>query len=648
MLVERKEIETEYVNLFEFCSTRQIGIPIFQRFYAWKRDTTKQLLDDLNQCFELEDKQLYLLDIIFYVDESGKTQLADGQQRVVTINLLIKAINDYAKENGVEIEKIDCFNISYDIAAYNAKYRTTFDVYPMAPFKNVYLCLFDYVKTHANHLNDLIKIIKSRIFVFSKRCTDADEAFDIFQQINTGGKPLTKDEIIKTAIDQYSSVYQVPIETKKIKEIKLQLNSYYRYMNNSNNADFDNVAIMSFLKDNVTKDKESFRTFVRTIESLARLESSPISRIIKFINRESISTVLNVLAMKHVDVVGDRKYLEKVLIPLCMISIIMSIKGSNPTIFKYLVNNLIPMIKNNARPDDLCHYLIEYINANSNGCKIEYNDFVDALGRREVSPGIKKSLIILDIIMRSTSGTVNVDKINLEHVFPQKPDLEWESNGWPSSQEEKAVVVNNIGNYLILNEAVNKSISNKYINKKVVAYREIIERDILLKTAINTIDFQRFENEQVSYIKERQKDIAYLVREHLPLGKVLITTEPLPPVQESSTAPATIPNIGRFYHAVGSGYSGQMVVNDDATDFIIKAGAEIKINHDDTFAYKRKQEEMLNKGVIVFEGNRYILKEDALFHSPSGAASFLAGYSINGYTFWRNESDQIVQEFKKS
>ena len=66
------------------------------------------------------------------------------------------------------------------------------------------------------------------------------------------------------------------------------------------------------------------------------------------------------------------------------------------------------------------------------------------------------------------------------------------------------------------------SIQNQYITHKVVKYKSIISRDIILQTPMNTVDFVKFENEQSNYIYERQQAIAKSIQDNLPLGKVLI------------------------------------------------------------------------------------------------------------------------------
>ena len=58
--------------------------------------------------------------------EDEKHMIADGQQRIITINLLIKVINDYILEKNSSIPKLEYFNIEYDIEEYNVVYQDIF------------------------------------------------------------------------------------------------------------------------------------------------------------------------------------------------------------------------------------------------------------------------------------------------------------------------------------------------------------------------------------------------------------------------------------------------------------------------------------------------------------------------------------------
>lgn len=523
MIIGRNTVTNEYKKLYDF-NQKKIGIPIFQRFYAWKKQQIAQLLDDILLAIKNPNKQLYFLDFIYYSDEQ-KIMMADGQQRLVTINNLIKAIKDYSSQHNIEIDDIDLFDITYDINANQKKYETHFNNYPVKPFKTVYLAMLDFVKDNENNINEIIKVIKEQIYVFFKKCADADDAFLIFQQINTGGKPLSKDDVIKTAIDQFAKVYHVPFDYKKIKDVKQALTSYYKLKKDDTTKNFDSIEIMAFLKDYVTKDKETFKNFVDTTKLLQHLENNPIRHVINYINRATLLDVLNILAIKKIDIMQKRDYLTKLMVPLCNLSIILTLNGGSPTTFRYLLNDVIAMIKNGKKPDEIRSLLIKTANENPTTWKISFEDFAKALGNPEVSRGIKKALLILDVIVDNTSGTVDVPKINLEHIYPQKPDSDWAVHGWPTSNDEMKKLIENIGNYLLLNEQVNKKIQNKYITDKVEKYNQIIHKDRLLQTEANTVDFEKFEKNRAAYIATRQREIAKHLSRNIPLGEVLIVHE---------------------------------------------------------------------------------------------------------------------------
>lgn len=521
MIIERNTINSTYTKIYDY-QKEEIAIPIFQRFYDWKTPQIVQLKNDLLEAVADKTKQLYFLDFIFY-KEDNIIKLADGQQRLITINNFIKAIKDVAKDKNLNIKPIELFNISYDISANDKKYQTHFFNYPTAPFKSIYLDIKDFIESNISKIDDFIDIIKNNIFVFMKECENADDAFEIFQQINTGGKPLTKDEVIKTAIDQYSNSYGIKFDTSIIKNVRQSIVSFYKLKTNDLDKNFDNMAIITFLKDYITKDKSSFQDFVDTVTLLNSQNDNPIKHVITDINRTTLLDVLNILAMKKIDTKVNKQYMTKLMMPLCMMSISLTLNGGSPTTFRYLLNDIIEKIKKDEKVTDIQKYLIDCANDDSSTWKISLSDFTAKIGDINTSRGIKKALLLLDVIDKNTSGTINVESINLEHVYPQRPDIEWAAKGWPSHVLDQKEIIDNIGNYMLLCESVNKKIKNKYITQKVPQYNAIIAKDKILQTPINTIDFSAFENNGKSYIKQRQQDIAKKIQAELPMGKVLIT-----------------------------------------------------------------------------------------------------------------------------
>lgn len=520
MLVNEGKLRQDYVKLYSL-QRRKIGVPIFQRFYDWKEKQTDALLEDLLAIVDKPNAQIYLLDFIYY-EEDDKIVLADGQQRVVTVNLLMKAINDYIRENELNIEEIKLFDISYDIEKYNRKYLDNFNNYILAPFKKNYCYFTEWILENKEKLPEIIDAIKNKIFVFIKKAENIDDAFIIFQQINTGGKPLSKEEVIKSTINQFSQIYDIEIKSS-LKELKKVILSYYKYMYSSSANDFDTISIMSFLRKDIVSTKEKFKKFADILSIIEKLDGNPVASVISYLNRPQLYDILNIMGLENINVISKRDYFDYVMFPLCLLSISMTLKKSNPGgIIKALYSGVIDQIKNKKSAKDIGTYITQFINKNPE-FKISYEDFEEGIGLSDTRLGIKKSILILDVIMRNTSSTLNVDSINLEHIYPKKPEPKWEMEGWPTSGEEQKQVVENIGNYMILNEEVNKKIKNKYIEDKIVEYKRIIPNDNSLQTEMNTVDFEKFKNERVSYIRERQKAIAQMVYGTFKLAKVIIT-----------------------------------------------------------------------------------------------------------------------------
>lgn len=520
MLVKSNSISPTYVNLYSL-RDRTIVIPIFQRFYDWKEKQVDALLEDLLSCKEDFSKQIYLMDLAYY-QENNQLILADGQQRVVTVNLLIKTINDYIMANQLNLPMINGFDIKYDIPQYQQKYSNTFDNYPIAPFKKNYLYFLNWIEENKDYLEQIIKAIKENIFVFVKKTENLEDAFLLFQQINTGGKILTKEEVIKSTIDQFADIYKTPVNAT-VKELKKMILSYYKYLYSSNANDFDTISIMTFLRNDIVLTKEKFQKFATTLSVINNLTSNPMASVINYINRPQLFDILNIMGMEGIDVFAKRNYLNYVMFPLCLLSISMTMKKANPGgIIKTLYSGIIDRVKQGKDEMDIGAFISSFINDNPETCKINYSTFEKCLGDVDLKQGVKKAILVIDVIMNNTSSTVNVDAINLEHIYPQKPDSQWATENWPTNSDEQKVLIHNIGNYLLLNEEVNKRIKNKYIDYKVLEYNRIIPQDLSLGTEMNKVDFARFKSERRNYIEYRQKEIARLVFEKFKLAQVII------------------------------------------------------------------------------------------------------------------------------
>ena len=65
--------------------------------------------------------------------------------------------------------------------------------------------------------------------------------------------------------------------------------------------------------------------------------------------------------------------------------------------------------------------------------------------------------------------------------------------------------------------------------------------------------------------------------------------------------------------------------------------------------YNKQRKELLKKGDIVQQTDKYVLKVTLEFNTPSGAGEFILGGSINGWLEWKNQDGKTLDEvYRKS
>src|SRR5262245_25112520 len=81
---------------------RLLGVPVYQRSYAWKADEIEEYWTDLRSAFS-ENAPEYFLGTIVLTKSAGaspRDTIIDGQQRLATTSILLAAIRDQFKARG--------------------------------------------------------------------------------------------------------------------------------------------------------------------------------------------------------------------------------------------------------------------------------------------------------------------------------------------------------------------------------------------------------------------------------------------------------------------------------------------------------------------------------------------------------------------
>jgi hypothetical protein len=89
-----------------FTADYDFTIPDYQRPYAWGKDETLQLLDDLQGSLDRDIDEPYFLGSVVLVKEKGDpaAEVIDGQQRLTTLTVLFAVLRDLATEPALRVD----------------------------------------------------------------------------------------------------------------------------------------------------------------------------------------------------------------------------------------------------------------------------------------------------------------------------------------------------------------------------------------------------------------------------------------------------------------------------------------------------------------------------------------------------------------
>lgn len=131
MSVEGTGLRFKELGIAEALTHYSLIIPVNQRSYAWTENQVKTLLSDLTKSFNA-DEEIYFLGMVVLNSSGSQWEVADGQQRLATISIIIAAIRDYLL--AIEDEKgarkyQDTYLLEYDERSgdYRPKLRLNYE-----------------------------------------------------------------------------------------------------------------------------------------------------------------------------------------------------------------------------------------------------------------------------------------------------------------------------------------------------------------------------------------------------------------------------------------------------------------------------------------------------------------------------------------
>jgi uncharacterized protein with ParB-like and HNH nuclease domain len=494
-------------------------IPEYQRPYAWTDEEVQTLFDDLVEYTqERMDSPYFLGTIVSYTNDDKEQEIIDGQQRITTLCLLLRAIYtkiekmDHTDERNNFIGQIEpalwqtdeltgkanrkqsllesrVFETQYNAILTNILETGTIGKSAKDNYsKNYSLCqgLIDqYAKDEPLTFYSFINNILNKAIVLPIKADSQDTALTIFSTLNDRGLPLSDADIFKAKI--YNS----------IKDSKARNEFIEKWQEISASAEYADESIQKlfyyymFYLRALENDRKTTTPGLRKYYS-----SNGFYRLFEPNLMDNLNSILNFWSVvnNHEEIEGESWSSNfEILKLLDMLSSYPNEFWKYPVVNYYLKHkesidfeeNFLNFLKwlfvnlcsryivtptVNAVKQNILNLNAEIIN--NEKPRIEFR----AIDKNEIKEELKnphrnvvRMLLKLLAYDNENQKKLLPDKWEIEHILPKK----WQESYFPNTSEEEVDnTIEHLGNKVPFEKRLNIVASNGYFTKKKESYKK--------------------------------------------------------------------------------------------------------------------------------------------------------------------------------
>ncbi|RXI45247.1 DUF262 domain-containing protein [Clostridium tetani] len=514
-------LEARQIGLLGLLSgeDRRFVIPVFQRNYDWKEEQCMQLFKDVENVYLSEHRRSHFLGTIVYISNSEvdmidfhEYMLIDGQQRITTTVLLLKAIHDCLKnKNDMESKKLKDRIYEYYLTNKYADESHKLRLKPMIEDNKVFQDImredFDFIDKDSNIYknyilfinlinkskldpNHIFKGIQKIVVVYISLKRGEDDPQLIFESINSTGLNLTEADLIRNFI----------LMDKEAAEQNELYNKYWRKIERI----LGNENISSFIRDYLTmkqndipkKDKVylEFKRYVyennwnSNIEILLEnilyfakiyekfIKASEEDRDIKMILQDIRLLKVTVSYPFLMEVYDD--YQKEVIDKETLIKVYKLVEtyvfrrficNSPTSALNKVFKNLARELKREKDYKDMYYDMLVAILLNKKYSAAFPTDleFKQEFLSRNMYKFKHVNYLLEHLENHNNKEKVDVEELSIEHIMPQKLDAKWTLKLGNNAQAIHERYIHNIGNLTLT--GYNSNLSNKsFDDKKII------------------------------------------------------------------------------------------------------------------------------------------------------------------------------------
>jgi hypothetical protein len=292
-------------RLAHLLSDRLLGVPNFQRGYAWETINVQEFLEDLRIARE-EDQPYFMGTVVLAEDPNDPSRqiIVDGQQRLITTAILIAAIRDRLNEFGksdavIKIDK-DYLN-TFDLDKEDTVIRLRPNPEDLPTYENILrsepignrrhplaesygLCvshLQEVAPTLKNYraLISIVSHLEKNVQVLLAVASGLPEAYIIFETLNDRGADLTTADLLKNYLFSQSKDYIRHVEQKWTRisaafDKSDDLVKFIRYDHSARVGKVTTRKLYKALQNSVGRGSRPVRDYVNRLEGNLELYSA--------------------------------------------------------------------------------------------------------------------------------------------------------------------------------------------------------------------------------------------------------------------------------------------------------------------------------------------------------------------------------------
>lgn len=503
-------------QLLETGKVNKYIIPEYQRPYAWTDEQIQTLFEDLTEYTENDNGSTYFLGtIVSYENDSGEQEIIDGQQRITSLFLLLRAL--YFKLNSMkETKEVANFKAQIESALWEQDELTAEVNFEKALIESRvisdegnkifgqilvngttketakdnyslnYKLFTELIENYASNEPELffwfIRNVLNKAILLPITADSQDTALTIFSTLNDRGLALSDADIFKAKIYNNLSVdmravfieqwQQLDDEAKDAGESIQKLFYYYmfylRALENDRNTTtpglrkyYSRNNFEQLYKTDIITNLNSMLNLWRVVNNRVEIEDENWSKNIEIKQiLDGLSSYPNefwkypvvIYYLNHHDLPNFESLFLRFLKNLLAVLAARYIVTPTINVVKRGILNLNSEIINSPTP------IFNFNKLDEQELKIK----IKTAHRNTVR-------MILKILAYQKQEELLPDKWEIEHILPRK----WQCSYFPNnSDEEVKELVEHLGNKIPFEKKLNIIASNGYFKKKQDSYNK--------------------------------------------------------------------------------------------------------------------------------------------------------------------------------